>query len=236
MKTAIVIGGTGLVGTQLVNLLLNDQEFEKVVVFGRRSSNITNPKFEEHLIDFSKPESWKNLVKGDALFSCMGTTRAKAGSKKKQYETDYTYQYNFADIASRNGVNEYVLVSSEGANAKSLFFYMRMKGELEAAVKNIPFKKIVIVRPAQLYGKRNEKRMSETVGLAIRRALNKIGLFQKRRPIHARRVAGAMIESLKYYESTATVSSYELFGLAKFYDRNRHVNYKKSESNGLYAN
>lgn len=91
MKTAIIIGGTGLVGTQLVDLLLNDQEFEKIVVFGRKSLNINNQKLEEHLINFSTPEYWENLVKGDVLFSCMGTTLAKAGSKEKQYEIDFTY-------------------------------------------------------------------------------------------------------------------------------------------------
>jgi len=235
MKTAIIIGGTGLVGTQLVDLLLNDQEFEKIVVFGRKLLNITNQKLEEHLINFSTPENWENLVKGDVLFSCMGTTLSKAGSKEKQYEIDFTYQYNFADIASRNGVSEFVLISSAGANIKSPFFYMRIKGELEVAVKELPFKKIVIVRPAQLYGNRDEKRLAEAVGFALSRAMNKIGLFQKNCPIHARKVAEAMIESLQYYDSSAIVSSYELFGLAKFYDRNRNAYYKKSYCSGLYA-
>lgn len=235
MKTAIIIGGTGLVGTQLVDLLLNDQEFEKIVVFGRKSLNINNQKLEEHLINFSTPEYWENLVKGDVLFSCMGTTLAKAGSKEKQYEIDFTYQYNFADIASRNGVSEFVLISSAGANVKSPFFYMKMKGELETAVKELPFKKIVIVRPAQLYGNRNEKRLGEALGFVLSRAMNKIGLLQKRCPIHARKVAEAMIESLRYYDSSAIVSSYELFGLAKFYDRNANVYYKKSYCSGFYA-
>ncbi|WP_321517106.1 NAD-dependent epimerase/dehydratase family protein [uncultured Bacteroides sp.] len=232
MKTAIIIGGTGLVGTQLVNLLLNDQDFDKIVVFGRKSLNITNQKLEEHLINFSTPENWEKLVKGDVLFSCMGTTLAKAGNKEKQYEIDFTYQYNFADIASRNGVSEYVLISSAGANIHSPFFYLRMKGKLDAAVKELPFKKVVIVRPTQLYGSRHERRISESIGLALSKALNKIGLFKKRRPIHVQRVAEAMIESLQYYDSSVTVSSYELFGLAKFYDRNKNVYYKKSYVSG----
>ncbi|WP_321424682.1 NAD-dependent epimerase/dehydratase family protein [uncultured Bacteroides sp.] len=233
MKTAIVIGGTGLVGTQLINLLLNDQDFEKIAVFGRQSLNIKNQKLEEHIINFTTPENWRNLVKGDVLFSCMGTTLAKSGSKEEQYKIDFTYQYTFADIASRNKVSDYVLISSAGANIKSPFFYLRMKGELETEVKKLPFKKIVIVQPAQLYGNRHERRVGESITVALSKALNKIGLFRKRRPIHARRVAEAMIESLEYYDSSAVVSSYELFGLAKFYDRNKNVYYKKSYFRGL---
>jgi len=235
MKTAVVIGGTGLVGTQLINLLLNDQDFEKIVVFGRKSLNTTNQKLEEHLINFSTPEKWINQVKGDVLFSCLGTTLTKAGSKDKQYEVDFTYQFNFANIASKNGVSEYVLISSAGASVHSPFFYLRIKGELEEAVKKLSFKKIVIVRPTQLYGNRHERRTTESVGLVLSKMLNMIGIFRKRRPINVRRVAEAMIESLEYYDSFAVVSSYELFGLAKFYNRNKNVYYKKSYFSGLYA-
>jgi len=84
MKTAIVIGGTGLVGAQLVDLLLNDQDFEKIKVFGRRSLNISNSKLEEHLINFSKPEDWSDLVKRGCAVSLHGNYRSpKAESKEK---------------------------------------------------------------------------------------------------------------------------------------------------------
>ncbi len=94
MKTAIVIGATGLVGEQLVALLLKDTRFEKVKTFVRRSANMNNPKLEEHVIDFDQPESWKKQVTGDVLYSALGTTLRVAGSKEAQYKIDYTYQYN----------------------------------------------------------------------------------------------------------------------------------------------
>lgn len=213
--TALVIGGTGLVGNELVRLLIQNDDFEKVVVFGRGSINIDHPKLTEYLIDFASPESWRDLVCGDVLFSTLGTTLAAAGSKAKQYEIDYTYQYKFAETASKNGVNEYVLVSSIGANPSSPFFYMRMKGELEESVSNLPFEKTIILRPAQLYGARKEKRSGEEIGLKVTRFLNKIGLMRKRLPIHAKTVAKAMLNSLNNNKPFARYTGNELFEIAK---------------------
>ena len=118
-KIANVIGATGLVGEQLVLQLLEHPEFEKVVVFGRRKSGLNHSKLVEELIDFDRPESWAALVKGDILFSTLGTTIKTAKTKENQYRVDFTYQYEFAKTASQNGIPVYVLVSSLGADSKS---------------------------------------------------------------------------------------------------------------------
>ena len=125
MKTALVIGATGMVGTQLVQLLLKENRFQKVIVFTRRTLQIVNPRLEEHLVDFEKPESWQQLVKGDVFFSTLGTTLKQAGGKDGQYKVDYTYQYRFAQAAAMNKVPVYVLVSSASANPDSKIFYTR---------------------------------------------------------------------------------------------------------------
>jgi uncharacterized protein YbjT (DUF2867 family) len=216
MKAAIVIGATGLVGKQLVKQLLDDQQFEKVVVFVRRSTGIPNNKLEEHLIDFDKPEEWKYLVKGDVLFSALGTTLKQAGSKEAQYKIDYNYQYNFAKAAAENKVPVYVLVSSAGADIASRIFYSRMKGELERDIKKLPFSAIHILQPSLLVGKREKERTGEKVGFVLLNALNKFGLFKKYKPISGGLVARAMINaSLSVNSGIDIYTLDEVFALAK---------------------
>ena len=108
----------------------------------RRSLNINNPKLEEHIVDFDKIELWKNNLSGDELYSALGTTIKKAGSKEAQYKIDFTYQYEAAKAASENGVKKYLLVSSLGANSKSSNFYLRMKGSLDEKVQQLSFDQI----------------------------------------------------------------------------------------------
>lgn len=193
MQTAIVIGATGMVGTQLILQLIATTDISKIVSLVRRASDVEHPKLEEHVIDFDKPESWAELVKGDVLFSCLGTTLANAKSKAAQYKVDFTYQFNVAQVAAQNKVPKYVLVSSAGANANSSNFYIRTKGELDEAVTKLPFSTTHIMRSGQLAGERNEKRLGEKMGLKVMYALNKLGLFKRYRPIEACQVARAMI-------------------------------------------
>lgn len=183
-KTAILIGATGLTGSHLLNVLLDDERYSKIIVFGRRSCSVSHPKLQEHLINFDYPDQWRDLVKGDVLFSCLGTTLKRAGGKDKQYTIDYTYQLQFAQAASSNNVGSYVLVSSTGANSKSAFFYMRMKGQLEEQVQTLSFEQIHIMRPNILDGPRLEKRHAENFSLKIIHFLNTIGLFKKMKPTH----------------------------------------------------
>lgn len=195
MKTAVVIGATGLVGTQLVHLLLEDDRFKKVIVFGRRSLGINNAKLEEHLINFDTPEAWQHLVKGDVLFSTLGTTLKQAGGQNEQYKIDYLYQYQFAQAAAQNGIPVYVLVSSPSASPDSVIFYTRMKGSLERDVKKLKFQSIHSIQPGLLYGDRKEERTGEKIGFKVLNFLNKVGLTSKYRPIHGKVVAQAMINA-----------------------------------------
>ncbi len=196
-KKAILIGATGLVGSHVLQLLLSDERYESVKVFHRRSTGISHSKLTEHIIDFDDQESWKPLVTGAHLFSALGTTLKKAGSKDAQYKIDYTYQYNFAKIASENGVSNYALVSSLGANPDSGSFYPRIKGELDEAVQELPFDNTLILRPSFLDGSRDEFRLGERIGIAVAKILCKVPGLKKYHPVKAKTVAKAMIEGLK---------------------------------------
>lgn len=212
--TANIIGATGLVGSHLLQQLLNDDRFEKVRIFSRRTTGLSHRKLEEHSVDFDQTKQWTSLIKGDVLFSTLGTTLKKAGSKEKQFMIDYSYQYQVAEAAAKNEVAAYVLVSSAGADANSKIFYSRMKGELDAAVKELEFKKIIILRPSILDGDRQEKRVAEKIGIKVTRWLTQYFL-KKYRPIHAKTVAQAMISSIFSEELTPNYQIFELDEVAK---------------------
>src|SRR5215213_2193835 len=101
---ALLIGATGATGKDLLNLLLKDETFHQIDIFVRRKLELQHEKLHVHVIDFDKPEQWQHLVKGDVLFSCLGTTLKVAGSKEAQWKIDYDYQYNFAKAARENNV------------------------------------------------------------------------------------------------------------------------------------
>jgi uncharacterized protein YbjT (DUF2867 family) len=195
MKKAIVIGGSGMIGTQLIKQLIENDDYSEVVSLVRRSSSITNSKLKEHIINFDQPESWKSFINGDVLFSTLGTTIANAKTKDAQFKVDFTYQYNVAEVAAQNGVPSYVLISSTGANSKSKVFYLSIKGKLEDNIKQLSFKTVSILQPGQLDGDRKENRPGEKISLSIMYALNKIRLLRKYRPIQASLVAKAMINA-----------------------------------------
>ncbi|TGE04970.1 NAD-dependent epimerase/dehydratase family protein [Hymenobacter fodinae] len=190
-----MIGATGLVGDYLLRQLLLDDRFTSIKVFARRPTGYQNPKLQEHLVDFKQPEQWSELLTGDVLFSTLGTTLKQAGSQAAQYEIDYTYQYRAAQAAAEHGVETLVLVSSAGADAHSMIFYSRMKGELERDVKKLPFRRIRLLQPGMLAGLRQEPRTGERIGLALGSLISQVPLLRQYRPIHGRTVAQAMLNA-----------------------------------------
>jgi hypothetical protein len=193
---ALVIGATGATGQEIVSQLLEDDSFNSVSIFVRKDPNITHNKLKTYLIDFSKVKDYKDLIKGDVLFSCLGTTLRDAGSKDKQYSVDYTYQYEFAKIASDNGVPIYSLVSSTGANENSPFFYPKIKGKLEEAVKKLPFKTIQIFQPPTLIRQKNLIRLGEKIGIKIFGFLNSFGILKSQKPLPVSNLAKFMVDHL----------------------------------------
>ena len=193
---AIVVGATGATGKDLVDVLLGDEEYSSVEIFVRRNPNLEHEKLKVHIIDFDQSEEWANLVQGDVLFSWLGTTLKAAGSKEAQWKIDYDYQYEFAAIAKRNGVSNYVLISSAMANANSSFYYMRMKGELEEAVKKLNFERSLIFNPPALV-RENSDRAGENFGVKLVRILNFFGIAKNQKPLPTKVLAQSMVNALK---------------------------------------
>ena len=193
---ALVIGATGAVGKDLVQQLIEDNSVERIDIFVRREVKIPAAKVVANVVDFDHLETWTDQLQGDVLFSCLGTTIRVAGSQDAQWKVDYTYQYDAAKAAKANGVKNYVLVSSVGANAKSKVFYTKMKGALDDAVQQLGFEACFILRPPSLIRKGSD-RFGEKVGILALKAFNAIGLMRSFTPMPTEAVAAAMIRLAK---------------------------------------
>ncbi len=214
-KTAIVLGSTGLVGKKLVDLLIQDSLFSKIKLLVRRPSGFDNPKIVEYIVDFDNLSSFRSLIQGDVLFSSLGTTIKKAGSKEAQYKVDYIYQYDIAKAAAENGVSDYILVSASMANSKSSIFYSRIKGELDDAVVKLPYERVLIFRPSVLMGERDIKRKGEEIGAKIINGLGKIiPVLRKFRGIKGAEIAQAMLTAFKNSSSNKAT----IYTLEKIFD------------------
>jgi uncharacterized protein YbjT (DUF2867 family) len=218
MKTPIIIGATGLVGNELLQQLIADKEVDKIKVFVRKPIPATHPKIEQHVIDFDNSNSYSNLVTGDVLYCCMGTTIKTAGSQEAFKKVDFQYPFDFGKIAKQNGVKTYVLVSSLGADKTSNNFYLRTKGEIEADLTNLKFESLVIVRPSMLLGNRKEFRLGELIGKVVMKTLSFLffGFLKRYKAIEAEDVAKAMIKlSISSNVGVTIVLSDKLQHLAK---------------------
>ena len=195
MKTAIVLGSTGLVGKQLVERLSKEQGVEKVIAITRRPVEYTSEKVVNEVINFDELAKYSDVFKGDVLFSCLGTTLKQAGSVKAQRKVDYDYQYEVTKMSAENEVGHYILVSSSGANANSKSAYLKMKGELERDALLLPFQRISILQPSLLIGERNHFRLGEVLGSWILPTLCKLPFLKKYRPITGDEVAKKMVRT-----------------------------------------
>lgn len=191
---AVVIGGTGATGRELVLQLLANPQVESVVALVRRAFFPPDPKLQEVIVDFDRLEEYAAYIVGDVAYSTLGTTLKQAGGKEKQWQVDYEYQLHFARIARRNKIFTFVLLSANQAHPDSRIFYSRMKGKLEEAIISLDFPKLIILRPGFIARPNTDRRM-EKISLGIIGFLNKIGLFRKFRPISTVDLANVILNS-----------------------------------------
>ena len=196
MKTALLIGSTGLIGKQLLLNLLESSHYEKVIIFVRKKLELSHIKLEQIIVDFEKIEEIKNLIKGDDFFCTIGTTIKTAGSKEAFKKVDFEYPKQFAQFAQENKVSQFLVISSLGANEKSTNFYLKVKGELETFLKSSNFKSVSVLQPSLLLGNRKEFRFGEKIGELFGKLFPFIfiGNLKKYKPIKAKTVADAIIK------------------------------------------
>jgi uncharacterized protein YbjT (DUF2867 family) len=192
--TATLIGATGLIGNFLLEELLNDPFYDTVRILIRRPLDKTHSKLEKKIVDFNDGDSLLvALSNSDVVFCSIGSTMKKMKGDKVAYrKIDFDIAVNAARFCKMTGCEKFILVSSVGANSQSRFFYMKLKGEIDDAVKDSGIKIIHIMRPATLLGDRKETRLGESIGKALMTPLT--FLFPvKYKPIHAKDVAKAML-------------------------------------------
>lgn len=221
-RTAIILGASGLVGSEVLKQLLADKDnseeiaqsyfssqvnsnkvpgqvFEKIKIFVRKPIAIKHPNLEQIIVDFDTIGNYSDSIKGDVIFCCIGTTIATAGSKEAFIKVDHTYPLEFAKIAKQNGVETFLLVSSIGADKTASNFYLKVKGDIEFSLEKLKFDSLIILRPSMLLGDRKESRFAESAGKVFMKLFSFafIGKLKKYKAIQAAAVAKAMIRLSK---------------------------------------
>jgi len=195
MKTALIFGSSGLIGGQLLKILIETNNYNKIKLFVRSAPEINDPKIEIIETDFNNLENHKEDIKGDDCFFCIGTTKQNAPDKNEYRRIEYNIPVEVAQIAKLNLVNSFLYVSSGFADLKNSGAYLRNKGEVEEGLKKLNFPKLGIMRPSILLGNRKENRVGEKIGIFVMKMFSPLflGGLKKTKPIHSEKVAKAML-------------------------------------------
>ena len=192
-RTALIAGASGLVGSHLIKLLFESPKYHNVISVGRRHLDLSHSKLIQITTDFGKLADHRDELHAQDVFCCLGTTLSKAGSKEAFRKVDYDYPLALAAIAAQNQSEQFLLVSAQGANSQSRFFYNRVKGEVEYSISKLDLPAIHILRPSLLLGPRQERRLGELIAQKTSQFIPWVGAIKKYKPIPGLIVARAML-------------------------------------------
>ena len=195
MKTALIFGSSGLIGNQLLSIILQNNNYNKVKLFVRSVPENNDSKVEIIQTDFTNLEKHKDSIVGDDCFFCIGTTHKDTPDKNEYRRIEHNIPINVARIAKSNSVKSFVYVSSMGANPNSSGSYLKNKGQVEEELNNLNFPKLAVIRPSLLLGKRKTHRLGESIAIPLMKMLSLffIGSLKKYKPIQVEYVAKAMV-------------------------------------------
>jgi uncharacterized protein YbjT (DUF2867 family) len=196
VKTALLFGASGLVGSHVLNQLISNNNYSKIKLFVRSSIDIIDPKIEIIQTDFNNLENHREDIKGDDCFFCIGTTKRNSPDKNEYQRIELNIPKQVAQIAKSNNIKSYFFISSGYANSKSSGDYLKYKGLVEEEILSLGFSKTGILRPSFILGNRKEFRLGEKIGIIIFKLLNPlfVGPLRKMRSIHSETIAIAMIK------------------------------------------
>jgi len=194
-KRALILGATGLVGGHLLRQALDRPDYGEVRALVRHDLTEDHPKLRQVNVDFDRLWEWGDEFQAEHVFCCLGTTRAKAGTRAGFERVDYGYVHRAAQLSAQHCAEHFVWISAVGANPLALFFYPRVKGRLEAEIGDLGLKRWTVVRPSLLLGKRPEIRLGEVLAAPAMQLLRPVmvGPWRKYRAIRAEAVAAAMV-------------------------------------------
>ena len=215
-KKAIILGATGLTGSHLLELLLEDPNYETVKVFTRRKLPNIHPKLEEHVIDLLELSNYADKFSADVVFCCIGTTKAKTPNKELYRAVDYGIPVEAAKLCKRNGINSFIVISALGANAKSKVFYNRLKGEMERDVLAQQIEHTQLLQPSLIVGDRDEKRMGEDLSKKIMKVIGFL-IPARYKMIEGKTIAKAMVQMANEPAKETRVPSEEIKEIAEKY-------------------
>lgn len=190
-RKACILGATGLVGSELLQLLLSDESYDEVFVYTRKSLNISHPRLTEKVGNLLKEDFFKDPIRAEHVFCCIGTTQSKTPDVSDYKQVDFGIPVHSAHAGLAGDMKKFLVVSSLGANADSKMFYPRVKGQMEDALRKMDIPHLHIFRPSMLLGKRDEFRFGEAFGKVVMKVLGFL-IPSKYKGIEASDVAKAM--------------------------------------------
>ncbi|ARN78263.1 nucleoside-diphosphate sugar epimerase [Nonlabens spongiae] len=216
---AVVVGATGLTGSYVLNLLLEDEDYVEVVTLSRKRINNKHPKHKNHLADLFDPSTYSENLKGDHLYICTGTTQAKTPDNDEYYRIEHDLPVLVSEIALKNGMKKVIAISALGADPESRFRYNRGKGEMERDIEQLGFAEAYFVQPALIGGDREEKRTFEATWKKFQKIIDPllVGFLRKYRTIYPKTIAQSMIFIAKNGYAVSRIESDELKQIAQKY-------------------